>query len=53
MTVTGTRPQEVIHLRPCDLTEGDGIWYYAPSVHKTEHLDRDPFIVLRFSTRDP
>ena len=33
--LTGTRPQEVIHLRPCDLTEGDGVWYYTPAVHKT------------------
>lgn len=44
--LTGTRPQEVIHLRACDLTEGDGVWYYAPSVHKTEHLDREKCIVL-------
>jgi integrase len=44
--LTGTRPQEVIHLRPCDITEGDGVWYYAPSVHKTEHFDRDRCVVL-------
>jgi len=44
--LTGTRPQEVMGLRPCDLTEGDGVWYYAPTVHKTEHLDREKCIVL-------
>jgi integrase len=44
--LTGTRPQEVIGLRPCDLTEGDGVWYYAPAAHKTEHLDRERCIVL-------
>ena len=44
--LTGTRPQEVIHLRPGDLTAGDGVWYYAPSVHKTEHLDRARCVVL-------
>ena len=44
--LTGTRPQEVIHLRPGDLTEGDGVWYYAPHTHKTEHLDREKCVVL-------
>lgn len=42
----GARPQEVMGLRPCDLTEGDGVWYFAPLVHKTEHLDREKCIVL-------
>ena len=42
----GARPQEVMGLRPCDLTEGDGVWYYAPLVHKTEHLDREKCIVI-------
>jgi integrase len=44
--LTGARPQEVIHLRPGDLSEGDGVWYYVPPVHKTEHLDREKCIVL-------
>jgi len=44
--LTGARPQEVTGLRPCDLTEGDGVWYYTPSSHKTEHLDREKCIVL-------
>ncbi len=42
----GARPQEVMGLRPCDLTVGDGVWYFAPLVHKTEHLDREKCIVL-------
>lgn len=44
--LTGTRPQEVMAVRPCDLIEGDGVWYFTPSIHKTEHLDRDRCIVL-------
>ncbi len=44
--LTGARPQEVIHLRPGDITAGDGVWYYAPSVHKTQHLGRDKCVVL-------
>jgi integrase len=44
--LTGTRPQEVMHLRPGDLTAGDGVWYYSPSVHKTEHLGKEKCVVL-------
>ena len=44
--LTGARPQEVMHLRPGDLSEGDGVWLYAPSVHKTEHLGREKCVVL-------
>ena len=44
--LTGARPQEVIHVRSCDITKGDGVWYYAPSIHKTEHHDREKCIVL-------
>jgi integrase len=42
----GARPQDVMGLRPGDLTEGDGVWYFAPQVHKTEQLDREKCIVL-------
>ncbi|CAN5615558.1 tyrosine-type recombinase/integrase [soil metagenome] len=42
----GGRPQDVMNLRPCDLVKGDGVWYYTPSTHKTEHLDREKCIVL-------
>ena len=44
--LTGTRPQEMMELRPCDITPGVGVWYYSPQTHKTEHLDREKCIVL-------
>jgi integrase len=45
--LTGTRPQEVMALKPCEIEDrGDGIWYYTPKSHKTEHLGRDKVIVL-------
>lgn len=44
---TGARPQEVDAIRPMDVTDaGDGIWYYRPATHKTEHHDRDRILVL-------
>lgn len=45
--LTGTRPQEVTGLRPCEVRDrGDGLWEYTPSVHKTEHHGRDKVILL-------
>lgn len=44
--LTGARPQEILHLRPCDLAAGDGVTYYTPSVHKTQHLGRSKCVVL-------
>jgi integrase len=44
--LTGARPQEVMLLRPADLTAGEGVWYYAPAVHKTQHRGRDRRVVL-------
>lgn len=44
--LTGTRPQEVIHLRPGDLIAGDSVWYYTPHTHKTEHMDREKCVVV-------
>jgi integrase len=44
--LTGTRPQEIMELRPSDLTAGVGVWYYSPRFHKTEHMDREKCIVL-------
>jgi len=45
--LTGTRPQEVIGIRPCEVADrGDGLWAYTPAVHKTEHHGRDKLILL-------
>jgi integrase len=42
----GSRPQEVVSIRPCEIIiEGD-VWLYQPRSHKTEHFDRDKVIVL-------
>ena len=43
----GSRPQEVADIRPMDVEQsGDGVWYYRPATHKTEHHGRDKVIVL-------
>lgn len=41
--LTGTRPNEVCQLRPCDITipERGGVWVYRPASHKTEHHGRE------------
>lgn len=45
--LTGTRPQEVMSLKPCEIKDGgNGVWFYTPSTHKTEHHGRDKVIVL-------
>lgn len=45
--LTGTRPQEVIGLKPGEVVDrGDGVWLYTPSTHKTEHHGRDKVVVL-------
>ena len=45
--LTGIRPQEVSGIRPCEVSDrGDGLWAYAPAVHKTEHHGRDKLILL-------
>src|SRR5262249_40620638 len=42
----GARPQEVVSIRPCEITIAGDIRLYQPRSHKTEHLDRDKVIVL-------
>ena len=45
--LTGTRPQEVMSLKPCEIKDrGDGVWLYTPAAHKTEHFGRDKVIIL-------
>jgi integrase len=42
----GARPQEVLLMRPCEVTQSEDVWRYLPSRHKTEHLDRSKVIML-------
>ncbi|MBX9628711.1 MAG: site-specific integrase [Gemmataceae bacterium] len=45
--LTGTRPQEVCGIRPCEVSDrGGGVWAYVPAVHKTEHHDREKLILI-------
>ena len=42
----GARPQEVVAIRPCEVSTDGDVWLYQPRSHKTEHLDREKVIVL-------
>ena len=42
----GSRPQEIISIRPCEITAGGDIWMYQPSSHKTQHFDRGKVIMI-------
>lgn len=44
--ITGSRPQDVCNLRPCDLDRSGDVWLYRPDTHKTEHHDRDRVIPI-------
>jgi integrase len=35
--LTGMRPGEVCHLRPCDIDTSGAVWVYRPPHHKTAH----------------
>jgi integrase len=42
----GARLQEVVAIRPCEVTTEGDEWLYQPRSHKTAHLDRGKVIVL-------
>jgi integrase len=42
----GARPQEVVAIRPCEVSTDSDVWFYQPLGHKTAHLDRGKVIVL-------
>jgi integrase len=44
--LTGCRPEDVCHLRPCDVDTSGDVWLYRPGSHKTEHRDRDRVIAI-------
>lgn len=44
--LTGMRPGEVCHLRPCDVLRLKPVWVYTPHTHKTEHKDKKRKIAI-------
>lgn len=44
--LTGARPGEVCHIRPCDIDRTAEIWEYRPSSHKNEHHERDRIVFI-------
>ena len=44
--LTGSRPGEIIVMRPCDIDRSDAVWVYRPAEHKTEHHGRDRMIYI-------
>ncbi len=44
--LTGSRPQDVCNLRPCDVDTSGEVWLYRPSTHKTEHHGRERVIPI-------
>lgn len=60
--LTGTRPEEICNLRPCDVDRSSEIWVYRPSIHKNLHrgLDRSIYfgpkaqaVLSKYLDRDP
>jgi integrase len=35
--LTGCRPSEICHVRPCDIDQSGEVWCYKPQFHKTQH----------------
>jgi len=44
--LTGCRPDEVCSLRPGDIDRTEGVWWYVPEHHKTEHHGRERVIAI-------
>ncbi len=44
--LTGMRPGEVRILRPCDVDRSGDVWFYRPSIWKTEHLGHPRVVPL-------
>ena len=44
--LTGARPGEIVSMRVGSLNTAGRIWEYRPETHKTEHHDRDRFILI-------
>ena len=44
--LTGSRPEELCMLRPCDIDRRDEVWAYRPESHKTQHHGRERIIFI-------
>jgi integrase len=44
--LTGARPGEVCHLRPCDVDRSEDVWEYRPATHKTQYRSRQRVIYI-------
>lgn len=44
--LTGCRPEDVCHLRPCDVDTSGDVWQYTPASHKMEHKGRKRIIFI-------
>lgn len=44
--LTGCRPGEACIIRPCDVDRSGSVWCYRPESHKTEHHDRERFVMI-------
>jgi integrase len=44
--LTGARPGEVCHLRPCDVDRSKDVWEYRPTTHKTQYRGRQRVIYI-------
>ncbi|HUP77992.1 MAG TPA: hypothetical protein VM260_05455 [Pirellula sp.] len=49
--LTGMRPAEICHIRPCDITKTDDLWLYSAYQHKTQHHGKTPVIVIAAKAR--
>lgn len=50
--LTGSRPQDVCNLRPCDVDRTSDVWLYSPESHKTEHHGRSRIIAIGPKAQD-
>lgn len=39
--LTGMQPAEIRIIRPLDLDRDHDVWIYRPSIHKTQHAEKD------------
>lgn len=44
--LTGSRPEELCMLRPCDIDRQGEVWAYRPESHKTQHHGRERVIFI-------
>jgi len=44
--LTGMRPQEVTHIRTCDLDQSGEIWEFRPAHHKNQHRGKDRVVMI-------